>query len=353
MKKKIALLLGLVLTVSSLSGCGGNIVLSELKTEKYVTLGEYKGLEVSVPHTEVTEEYKQNYINYIRSQHAEWQEVTEESAVKVGDLVNIDYEGKRDGEAFAGGTDQGFDLQIGSHTFIKGFEEGLVGARIGETRDINVTFPDPYPSNPDLAGVPVVFTVTINGIQEKQMPDLTDEFVKTLDVDCDTVAEYQEYVQELLTKDAQSTYEQNLEEALIDAAMANCTFKKPPKAMVDQYYDRAVRKVTRLAAAGSMSLETLITQYYQTSMEEFEKQAREGAELSCKESIMMQAIANAEGITVSQEEIDAALQRRAEHGGYASVEEWKRDQGEDNYEDYAMSDKVVGILRENAVITEQ
>lgn len=352
MKKKISLLLGLVLTAASLSGCGDSVVLSELKTEKYVTLGEYQGLEVSVARTEVTEEYKQNYINYILSQHAEWQEIAEDRAVEAGDLVNIDYEGKRDGVAFEGGTAQGFDLQIGSHTFIDGFEDGLVGARIGETRDVEATFPDPYPNNPDLAGVTVVFTVTVNGIQEKKTPELTDEFVQTLGVGCGTVAEYETYVQELLTEDAQETYDKNLEIALIDAAMANCTFKEPPKAMVDQYYDRVMDRMKKIAAAGGMSFETLITQYYQSSMEEFEENAREGAAQSCKESIMLQAIANREGITVSQEDIDAALQERTEKGGYENVEALKADLGADYYEDYAMSDKVLAFLRENAVITE-
>lgn len=352
MKKKIALLLGLVLTTASLSGCGGSAVLSELKTEKYVTLGEYKGLEVSVARTEVTEEYKRNYINYILSRYAEWQEVAEDRAVEEGDLVNIDYEGKRDGVAFEGGTDQGFDLLIGSHTFIDGFEDGLVGARIGETRDVDATFPDPYPNNPDLAGVPVVFTVTVNGIREKKTPELTDEFVQTLGVGCATVAEYETYVQEQLTEEAQATYDENLESALADAAMANCTFKEPPKAMVDQYYDRAVGRMKKIAAASGMSFETLITQYYQSSMEAFEENAREGAAQSCRKSIMLQAIANQEGITVSQEDIDAALQKRAERGGYENVEALKADLDGDNYEDYAMSDKVLAFLRENAVITE-
>ncbi|MBO5094963.1 MAG: trigger factor [Lachnospiraceae bacterium] len=352
MKQKIALLLGLVLTAASLSGCG-SVVLSEMKTEKYVTLGEYKGLEVSVPSAEVTEEYRQNYINYVLSQHAQWEKITEDRAVQEGDLVNIDYEGKKDGVAFSGGTDQGFDLEIGSHTFIEGFEEGLVGARVGETRDVDATFPDPYPQNSDLAGAPVVFTVTVNEISEKRIPELTDEFVQTLGVGCDTTEEYEAYVQELLTESAQETYRRNVDEALVDAAMANCTFQEPPKAMVDQYYDRVVNRMKKVAAASGMSFETLITQYYQSTMEEFEEQAREGAAASCRESIMLQAIANKEGITVTQEEIDAALQEGAENGGYESADELKADLDTDNYEDYVMSDKVMELLRENAVITEQ
>lgn len=352
MKRKIALLLCLILTAAAVNGCGSDqTVLSELKTEKYVKLGEYKGLEVSVPAAEVTEDYVQNYIGYVLSEHAEWVEVTEDRAAQEGDTVNIDYEGKVDGVPFDRGADQGFDLLLGSNTFIPGFEEGLVGAKAGETLDVPVTFPDPYPSNPDMAGVPAVFTVTVNNIQEKQIPELTDAFVSTLDAGCSTVAEYEDYVYELLMADAQETYDRNLEDALVDQVMAGCTFKEPPKAMVDQYYDRAVRNLSKVAIASNMSLETMITEYYGWTMEEFEEQAREGAKASCQEAIMLQAIANAEGITVSQEEVDDALQEGAENGGYESVDALKADMGNENFEDYVMCEKVLALLKENAVIT--
>ena len=352
MKKKIGVLLCTMLAAAVLGGCGDEgTVLSELKTEKYVTLGEYKGLEASLPAVEVSEEYQQNYIDYVLSEYAEWVEVTEERAAQLGDLVNIDYEGKKDGVAFEGGTDQGYDLELGSGTFIPGFEDGLVGVMPGETKDLELTFPEQY--TPELAGQDVVFTVKVNSIKEKQLPELTDEFVKGLDVNCNTVAEYKDYVYELLLTDAQKTYNDNLDSQLIDAAMAACTFKEPPKAMVDQYYDRAVRNLTKFAAMNGATLETLITTYYGTTMEDFEAEAREGAKLSCKEAIMLQAIANAEGITVSQEDIDAALETEAAEGGYESVEALKADMGDDNYEDYVMCDKVLAFLRENAVVTEQ
>lgn len=355
MKKKILTFLCLLGAAALLGGCGEEETrLSAMKTEKYVTLGEYKNLEVSVPApVEVTDDYRQNYIDYVLSRHAQWEEVTDGRTAQLGDLVNIDYVGKRDGVAFDGGSDTGFDLELGSGSFISGFEDGLVGVAAGETKDLDLTFPDPYPNNPDLAGAPVVFTVTVNSISEKKTPELTDDFVKTLDAGCDTVAEYETYVTELLEKDAQDTYENNLETALLDKAMENCTFKEPPKAMVDQYYDRSVRNLTKLAASAGMSLETLVTGYYGTSMEEFETQAREGATQSCKEALMLQAIANKEGITVSQEEIDDALQEAVENGGYADVDSLKTELGEDNYEDYVMCDKVLALLKESAVVTKQ
>ncbi len=334
-----------------LGGCG-DVTLSELNTEKYVTLGEYKGLEVSLAAPEVSEDYQQNYIDYVLSRNAQWVEVTGRT-VQDGDMVNIDYVGTVDGEAFDGGTATGYDLQIGSGTFIDGFEDGLVGAEQGETVDVPVTIPDPYLNNTEMSGVDAVFTVTVNQISEKQTPELTDEFVQGLEVGCDTVAEYEDYVYELLMQEAQNSYDTSLEDELIDQAMSNATFlKDPPKAMTEQYYDRAVRNLTRIATASGMSLETLITQYYQSTMEEFEEQAREGAATSCQEAIMLQAIANQEGITVSQEERDAYMQEVMESGGYESVDELEADMGEEDYEDFVMCQKVLDFMKENAVITE-
>ena len=200
-----------------MSGCGSETaVLSEMKTQKYVTLGEYKGLEVSIKKMEVTEELKKNYIDYILSRYPQWIQVTDDSKAEEGDIVDINFEGKLDGVAFEGGTGRKEDLQLGSGAFIEGFEEGLVGAGVGETLDLSLQFPDPYDNNPDLSGAPVVFTVTVNGIQKRNvLTELTDDYVKTLDVGCNTVEEYEAYVEELLETDAARTNEANLDEALI------------------------------------------------------------------------------------------------------------------------------------------
>ncbi len=353
-KRRVFLTAGALLAALCLSGCGSDeTTLSKMETSKYVELGTYKGLEVSVPKKqEVTEEYKQNYVDYILSQHPSYTDAPKDWKAETGDIVNIDYVGKIDGEAFEGGSDQGFDLQLGSHRFIDGFEDGLIGAVSGETRDVELSFPDPYPPNPDLAGSPVVFTVTVNSIQKAQTPELTDEFVLMLGVGCETVAEYDEYVTKLLEEESQQTYDNNLEQALVDKAMEGCTFQEPPKAMEDQYYDRAVRNVSRMASANGMTLEAMVTGYFGSTMEDFEAQAREGAVLSCKESIMLQEIANREGITVTQKEVDAALEEAAAEGGFESVDKLKEAGGDENYEDYVMCEKVLALLKENAVITE-
>ena len=171
MKKRNRLLADLAMA-GVLAACGskkdesGLKYLSDFKAEDYVKLGEYKGVEISVAEPEVTQEALEGAISVMLSEDSKVEpvEVTGRS-VKAGDSVNIDYEGKLDGVAFEGGTAQGADLIIGSGRFIGGFEAGMIGMEIGETRDLDLSFPDPYTPNPDLAGKPVVFTVKVNSIK--------------------------------------------------------------------------------------------------------------------------------------------------------------------------------------------
>ena len=148
----------------------------EYVAESSVKLGEYKGIAVTVTEASVTDEEVENQIQQVLNSKAEYREV--DRAAQTGDQVNIDYKGLLDGEAFEGGTAEGYDLTLGSGSFIDGFEDGLVGAVKGDQKDLNLTFPDPYPNNPDLAGKEVVFEVTVNAVKERSIPELTDEFVK-------------------------------------------------------------------------------------------------------------------------------------------------------------------------------
>ncbi len=355
MKNRLTTLLCIVFSAVILGGCGSETaVLSEMKTEQYVTLGTYTGIEVSVPaRTPVTEELKSNYISYILTSRPQWVEVAEGVPAKMGDITYIDYEGRIDGELFEGGSAKNAELQLGSRSFIEGFEEGVAGMCAGDTKEISIAFPDPYQPNPDLSGVPVVFRVTVNGIETQQIPELTDSFVQSLNIEgCTSVAAYDTYVQELLEQEMLSTYDRNVEDALLDKLEAGCKFKKdPPKAMVDVYYDRVIRRMSGIAMMSGMTLEAYVNAQG-SDMESFKEEARNGAEASCRESLMLQAVANAEGITVSQEEVDAELSAMAQAGGYESVDVLKEDPEYAHYEDYIMCDKVLTFLREQAVISE-
>ena len=153
--------------------------MKDLRAADYVILGNYKGVEITLDEPEVTDEYLEGYIDYVLQNSAVSTPVLDRP-VEMGDVVNIDYVGKIDDVAFDGGTAQGYDLTIGSGRFIEGFEDGCIGMEVGETRDVEATFPDPYTNNPDLAGKVAVFTVTVNSISVEEIPELTDEYVQSL-----------------------------------------------------------------------------------------------------------------------------------------------------------------------------
>lgn len=198
MKKKTLGLLAAILSVCMLAGCGAkdtgdgtgaatdagteSTALKDMDVDKYVTLGEYKGLAVSVDTVEVDEDEWDTLVNNVY-----YGNITAENggimdrAVETGDTVNIDYEGKKDGVAFDGGTAQGYDLTIGSGNFIAGFEDGLIGVMPGETVDLDLTFPENY-GNSDLAGQAVVFTVTVNYIQPAQDGEFSDEIISNFGI---------------------------------------------------------------------------------------------------------------------------------------------------------------------------
>ena len=205
---------------------GPEAYLSGINVADYVTLGEYKGIEVSVDAPVVTDEYLDSYIDYVLQSNMVTTEITDRP-VEEGDIVNIDYEGKIDGVAFDGGTAQGYDLTIGSGTFIDGFEDGLIGAETGETVDVNVTFPENYQGE-EVAGKDAVFTVTVNSISVETLPELTDEFVQGLDVGVNTVEEYRQYAYDLLMEEEQATHDSNAEIAVLEAVMAGSQIQDPP-----------------------------------------------------------------------------------------------------------------------------
>ena len=248
MKKKTLGFLAAVLSMCMLAGCGAkdtgdgtdaatgagaeSTALKDMDVDKYVTLGEYKGLEVSVDTVEVDEDEWDSLVNNVY-----YENITAENggimdrAVETGDTVNIDYEGKKDGVAFDGGTAQGYDLTIGSGSFIAGFEDGLIGVMPGETVDLNLTFPENYGKS-DLAGQAVVFTVTVNYIQPAQDGEFSDEVISNFGIDGVTnEEELRQYAYDYLNENAQQNYETNVQQAVMDAFMANNTFTSVPVPM--------------------------------------------------------------------------------------------------------------------------
>ena len=324
---------------------GPEAYLNGITVSDYVTLGDYKGVKVSVDAAVVTDEYLDSYIDYVLQSNMLTTEVTDRP-VQEGDIVNIDYEGKIDGVAFDGGTAEGYDLAIGSGSFIDGFEDGLIGAETGETRDVEVTFPEDYHGT-DVAGKDAVFTVTVNSISVETLPELTDEFVQGLGVGAETVEEYRQYAYDLLMEEQQANHDAEAEMAVLETVMNNAKLQDPPEDMTNRYYSRLIDNMNYYASMYGYDLETFLS-LNGTSEETIMESARNAA----KQLITMQAIAEAEGMEVTDEELDEEIEANAVSMGYEDADAYREALDAEGYREYMLTEKVLDFLLENAEVVD-
>lgn len=356
MKRKLCVLAGVIVSSLFLTACGSKEYLKDIKAEKYVTLGNYIGLEAAVPKLEVPEGAVESYIeeNFLVPK-AEVAPVTGRP-VQEGDVVNIDFAGYQDGVAFDGGTGTS-DLTIGSGQFIDGFEDGLIGVNEGDTVSLDLTFPDPY-TNPDLAGAPVVFEVTVNSISERKLPALTDELVQELSSEgynvgtCQTAAELEDWVYSLYDQSVKSTYENQVETVLADLLIESSTFKAPPEEMVARYTQSIEENMNIRALSAGMSLSQYMQQYQGLDEEGYRAVFDEQGMLMTKKYIMYQAIADQEGLVPTEEEISEEVSAFMTIYGYSSEEELEKSVDMESFKEDLMRKKVVAFLMENANIQE-
>lgn len=349
-KRNVAVALAIAVLAGILSGCGnkdtsGLIYTTDFKAEDFVDLGAYMGVEIAVAAPGVSDDAVKMYIKNTFSDYAE---PVSGRRAEMGDITNIDYEGKLEGVAFAGGTAKGTELIIGSGSFIPGFEEGVVGMEIGQTKDINLAFPDPYKNNPDLSGRDVVFTVTLNGISA---PDVTDELVKGLGLtDCDTVEKYEKYVYDNLLVQAQADFEQQKMDEAVAAVEESSRFKEPPEGMVNRLKENLTNTLTSYAQMYGMGLEQYISYAYDSEVEDYGEFLAEQAKLTARRYIMLAAIADKEGISVTEEELEAEFAKMAERYGYESADAYKAEINVDAYREFQLIQKAREFLGENAVV---
>ncbi len=324
-------------------------IISELDLDKYITLGEYKGLTLVKEDVEPTDEEVQDEIDIKLDTKATEKEVTGRP-IQSGDIANIDFEGKKDGVAFDGGTSQGFDLTIGSGTFIPGFEDGLIGAEIGETRDLNLTFPENYGAA-DLAGADVVFTVKVNSIKEKEVPELTDELAKELDESVSTADELREKIRDDLRASKESDQKGTLMDTALNMAVENAEIKEIPEGLIEEQVDIAVMQANSYAASMQISTEEFMKQYYGTTLDEFKQQYREYAQTGAKQMLTIFAIAKAEGLMTSVEDSKSELETYMGNLGYDDFDKFMNTvDGRGCYE-YLHFDKISQFLYDNANIS--
>ncbi|MGN0299006.1 MAG: trigger factor [Lachnospiraceae bacterium] len=271
-----------------------------------VTLGQYKDLEYVAEPVVVTEEDINAELKKVQEQNSRTITV-EDRPVQDGDIVNIDYAGSVDGVAFEGGTAQGYDLTIGSHSFIDNFEEQLIGANTGDNLDINVTFPAEYHAA-DLAGKPALFKVTINAIKVKELPELDDDFASDIS-DFDTLEEYKADLEKTIRDRKEKEAETAKENALVDMAVANASFEIAD-AMIEAEAQQMVRNFGQRLQQQGMSLEQY-AQYLNVTVKDLTEQMKPNAEKNISNRIVLEAIAAAENIEVTEEEINEEVDKMA------------------------------------------
>jgi len=329
-------------------GTGKNLKFTcEVFVKPEVTLGQYKGVAVKKETTLVTDAEVEAKLEEERNKQATEVSV-EDRAVAEGDTVNLDYAGSVDGVAFAGGTAEAQTLKIGSHTFIPGFEEQMIGMNIGEEKDLNVTFPEKYHSD-ELAGKAAVFHVKVNSITETQLPALDDDFAKDIS-EFDTLDEYKADIRAKLEAKAADQDNNNFTNAVIEKVLENAEVMIP-EAMIERQIDSMMRDFEYRLMGNGLKLDDFI-KYTGSDMQAFRENYRGQAIKSVKAHLVLEAIEKAEAIDATEEQIDKQLEAFAAQTG-KTVEEFKASLSESDIEYFkadAIRDNCVAFLRDNAQI---
>jgi trigger factor len=283
------------------------VIKAKVQVKPEVTLGEYTGVTIETPKVEVADEEVNNYIEGLRQRHAKVM-VIEEGTVEKGDTAAIDFEGFVDEEAFEGGKGENYSLEIGSNTFIPGFEEQLIGAQIGEERDVNVTFPEEYHSE-NLKGKPAVFKVKVNSIKRKELLPLDDEFAKDVS-EVETFEELTADTRSRLEKMAEEYAKRELRTKVIDAVVEKADVEVP-KIMVDQKLDVIMNNMAQRLSYQGLTLEQYC-QFSGTTDAELKEKHREDAQRGVKVDLVLESIAQKEGIKCTDEDLEKEVAEMAQ-----------------------------------------
>ncbi len=372
MKKKIALLLVAAMASAGIfTGCGSDeteeavSVSAEEENDEitaeplmesvdyditdYVTLpDDYMNMTVELSSDyEVTEDDVREYIeNYVLVAYPVYVE-TVKTVVEDGDIVNIDYVGTLDGEAFDGGTAEGYNLTIGSGVFIDGFEDGLIGVSVGDTVDLNLTFPDDY-SSEDLAGQEVVFTVTVNAIMEEQVlayEDITDDYVAenfSSYYSLNTVDDLKDYIEESLASEYESEKNSDIQNLILEQLKDTCELNIPDD-MVQDKVDTFIANIQAGADYYGMDYDTYISSYYGYDDEkEFNEYAAELVTDNLTEELILEAVLVDQNMTIYRSNFDDFVDYFVSYYGYSSTD--------DLYEDYGGEDALMLTYAENVAL---
>jgi len=321
------------------------------KYDDYVTLGEYKGLKYTKEDPTVTDEEIKAEIDS-RVQAKATTEDVKKGTVKDGDNVNIDYKGTINGKEFDGGSAEGYTLTIGSGSFIDGFEEGLIGKKIGDTVTLDLKFPDDY-SNKKVAGKDVQFEVKLNSKQVTKTPKYDEQFIKD-NSDYDNKKDYEASVKADLEKEKKETAENTAKQSLWSQAVENAEVKKYPKGAVAQEKESIIEQYKLMAENYNVEWADFLEQFMQTNEEDFDKQAKDYGKSVAKQKLVMYAIADKEKLALSNKEYKDRLKELLKNAGM--TEKQFKEQYNQTIEEYAeendfksqfLLEKIYDFLYEN------
>lgn len=322
-----------------------------------IAIGEYKGIEIAkVEVTAVTDEDVKKQFDSEMATYAEEVEVTDRDVLENGDIADIKYVGKINGEEFEGGSSEGYRLELGSKSFIEGFEEGLIGAKKGETKSLALKFPEDY-ANTEYAGKDVVFDVTVNGIYKTVEPEITDEFIKEK-TEFESIEAYKADLKAEMEESNKSMALNEKRNAIWSALISNCAMKKYDEQKVKDYVLEYKSYVNNMVTS---SYGVTFEQYLEASglgVEDFKETAVTNAKAAAKEQLVLDSIAEKEGIAVTDEEYQEYLKEYMESMGATSEEDlftkfeaqgYVKEEVIKSMKDTVCADKVMEFLEANVV----
>lgn len=361
MKRKLCILFLSLCVACTAVGCGGKggsssaksesatssgarlVSVSEKKMADHVELGEYKGITVDKSVQEVTEDDIDFQIENTLNMSSEEVEDAE-AQLGEGDIANISYVGKKDGEPFEGGTSDDYDLTIGSGQFIEGFEEGLIGAKKGETRDLNLTFPEEYHSE-ELAGQEVVFTVSVNAI--KRVPELTEEWV-TSNTESDSIEAYRQSIREELEESNEFTADSSVKNEAWNQVVSDSEIKEYPDEDLKTAAEEYKNSMNTYAEQMGQTVEEFL-EAQNITQEELDEESQQYAEYKVKQNLVLQAIMDAEGFSLDDEGSKKTAEQMEKDYGI-TIEEMNEQYGEASVRESIALSRVMDFIVENAEV---
>ena len=353
MKKRSIILGTCMCLMLSLAGCGKKEADDSTGGVK-VTLGQYKGIEVNLASTEVTDEEVQAQLDNFNRTNGIPVKITDRTDVRDGDVANIDYVGKIDGVAFEGGTDKDSNLKIGSGQFIDGFEDGLIGTNVGETVDVKATFPKDY-RDTEVAGKEAIFTVTVNYIHTGEMEPLTDEvIVAGTKEKYKTIDEYKEYIRTSIKSQKETSANTQKEIDILNTAIDNATITGIEQSEYDAQEELMRKYYTDIATGYGVDFQTYVYVVFNgMTLDQFNTELKTAAVFNINQKYLLEEIIKEEEITISDEEYNTLVAEYMLDTGYKTVEEFEAAcNGKDEVRKSLTMEKAIDLIIDSAVVKE-